>query len=246
MTKREITLTNNQPYPIALFHRVVHENLHPKQIPRVAVYLPNLDTLYEEPVGWARYRVYVDRRANMPYYIYRISGVEAVKSWRALVSSACSDTNNYGPILQGFFAGEGNVREGAHHSRLVRIAQGAPHALLETMLRHFRISFKYGGHREYSISGRDNFEIILALGVTRLHHSKHKKFLRMMQGYRQRHYPCHALHGWVLAKLSTPRTTEELAIDLSARADRGSPSSFRTVCRTEGGPKDGLAPAART
>ncbi|MDG6988393.1 MAG: hypothetical protein JRN21_03605 [Nitrososphaerota archaeon] len=156
----------------------------------------------------------------MPYYIYRVSGVKTVKSWRALVSSVSSDTSDYGPVLQGFFAGEGNVRESAHHSRLVRIAQGEPYPLLETILRHFGISFKYGGHREYSISGRDNFEKILALGAAHLHRSKHKKLLRMMERYRQHHYPYHALHALVLARLSTPRTAEDLAIDLKRSTSR--------------------------
>lgn len=210
-TREEITFTNNQPYLITFFHRVIEENLHLLNTPRIAVYLPSADTPHFRPVESARYRVYIDERANLPYYIYRVSGVKATKEWRRLVSVACGHHSNYQPILQGFFAGEGNVKTGLHHSRAVRVAQGKPNHLLETMMRHFGISFTYGGHREYSITGRDNLARILALGLTELHRLKHERFQRMMSSYLQSHFSNHVLSKLVYSQLVFPQTTEELA-----------------------------------
>lgn len=207
----ETTFTNNQPYLIAYFHEVISEILRPPNPPRIVVYLPHVGFPHLRPVRQAKYRVYIDHRANVPYYIYRVSGVEALKKWRAIVSRVCSYSSYYQFILQGFFAGEGNVKEGSHKSRAVRIAQGKPNPLLETMLRHYEISFRYGGHREYTISGRYNLEKVLALRMTCLHRLKHKRFMTMMASYRQRQYPKLALGELVFSALATPQTTKELA-----------------------------------
>lgn len=140
--------------------------------------------------------------------------------WRGLVSRVCSHSSYYQFVLQGFFAGEGNVKEGSHESRAVRIAQAKPNPLLEMMLRHYEISFRYGGHRQYTISGRQNLEKVLALRMTCLHRPKHKRFMRMMAGYRQRHYPRHALDELVLSTLVIPQTTKELAARLQRSRSR--------------------------
>jgi len=210
-TLSEVTFTNNQPSLIAFFHNVVTKTLRPSLTPRVAVYLPSTDTLYAHPAKSARYRVYFDKRANRPYYIYRISGVTLAKTWHLTVRKICKSKSNYRSILQGFFAGEGNVKEGSHGSRAVRIAQGKPYRFLEKMLDHFRITYYYGGHREYTIFGRANLEKVLALNLMILHPNKHKRFLEMMATFRQRHYQRHALEELVYARLGIPMTTNELA-----------------------------------
>ncbi len=210
-TRNEITFTNNQPYLIAFFHDVISETLRPKCTPRIAAYLPHAGFQLMRPVRQAKYRVYTDRRANVPYYIYRVSGVDALKKWRAIIFRVCSHSCYYQSILQGFFAGEGNVKEGSHKSRAVRIAHGKPNPFLEKMLRHFEISFRYGGHREYAICGRGNLEKVLALRITCLHRLKHSHFISMMAGYCQWHYPKRALSDLVLSVLVIPQTTKELA-----------------------------------
>jgi predicted transcriptional regulator len=219
-TRREITFTNNQPHLVTFFHDVITKCLHPPRTARIAVYLPNAGFPHLMPVRRARYRDYIDARANSPYYIYRVSGVEKNREWRAIVSQVCSTSFNYQFVLQGFFAGEGNVKQGSHNSRAVRIAQAHPLPLLERMLRHYGISFIYGGHREYTISGRDNLEKFLALQMTCLHRLKHEKFLRMMAGYRQRHYPKHTLNDHVYKELVIPRTTKDLATRFERTSSR--------------------------
>ena len=220
-TRREITFTNNQPYLIKFFHRVIRNNLNPSYYPRVAVYLPHAGDPFDRPVIQATYRTYVDIRATRPYFIYRISGVKIVRRWKKLVTEVCTDTRNFQPILQGFFAGEGNIKYGhARRSRTLRISQGKRHELLEKMLRHFGISFSYGGHRSYSICGRDNLEKLLLLEVSCMHRIKHWAFLKMMRTYRQRHYRKHVLPQLVLARLVAPLTSRELAIQLSRSTSR--------------------------
>jgi len=207
-TNREVTFTNNEPSLISFFHKVMVDTLQPRYTPRIAVYLPFSGESYLRPVVTGRYRVYIDGRANRPYYIYRISGVLLVRKWRSIVSTTCKRKSNFRPVLQGFFAGESNVKEGSHGSRVVRVAQGMPNRFIEKLLAYFGITCEYGGHREYTIQGRDNLEKILALELMILHPSKQKRFQAMMAGYRQRHYSKNALYDLVYSQLQNPATTE--------------------------------------
>jgi len=215
-----VTFTNNQPCLIAFFHRVVSRLLQPSILPRIAVYLPSPDSSYANPVKPAHYRTYVDNRANRPYYIYRIYGAMLVKKWRLIVRRICKNESNYRPVFQGFFAGEGNVKEGSHGSRAVRIAQGKPNQFVEKMLNHFGITYDYGGHREYTVCGRANLEKFLDLELTILHPSKYKRFMNMMETFRQRHYRRHALEELVFARLGVPMTTKELASEFCRSTSR--------------------------
>jgi len=86
----------------------------------------------------------MDRRANLPYYVYRVSGVELARHWKEATRAICASSSNYQGILQGFFAGEGNIKETMnHHSRVLRIAQGKRFGLLERLLRFFGVEFLY-------------------------------------------------------------------------------------------------------
>lgn len=160
----------------------------------------------------ATYHSYIDRRANFPYYIYRAAGVGLLKSWSRMVKAVCARAENYAFILQGFFAGEGNVKYiKRSHSRTVRIAQGERYYLLERILKHFGVSLSYGGHREYSISGRENLEKLHSIDISKLHKLKHKKFTEMIKSYKQRHYSRGALRLILLGILKSPFTTASLA-----------------------------------
>jgi len=159
------------------------------------VYRPSHDSEIVRPVPGASYRLYVDSRANVPYYIYRVSGVELVRQWRKSLRTICASPSNYQGILQGFFAGEGNIKESkSHHSRVLRIAQGKRLPLLERILRHFGVKFGYEpAGRNYVIWGRDNLERLQNLGVSQLHWIKHAKFVAMLSSYSQRHYKRHTM-----------------------------------------------------
>jgi predicted transcriptional regulator len=186
------------------------------------VYRPSRESEFVRPVPGASYRLYVDSRANVPYYIYRVSGVELVRRWRKSLRGICASPSNYQGILQGFFAGEGNIKESkSHHSRVLRIAQGKRLPLLERILRHFGVEFGYEPtERSYVISGRDNLERLQNLGVSQLHSIKHAKFMAMLSSYSQRHFKRHTMVPMILATLSSPRTTHEIATRLGRSDSR--------------------------
>lgn len=135
------------------------------------------------------------------------------KVWRRTARASCSQPRNYQGILQGFFAGEGNVKDiAAHHSRVLRIAQGKRLPLLERILRHFCVTFRYDpSGRSYEVSGRENLEKLWRLGISRLHSKKQARFAAMMSSYRQYHYRRKFLRPVVLNILSSPLTATEIA-----------------------------------
>lgn len=219
-TSREITFTNNDAKLIEFFHRVLSRHFQLLYSPRVYVYLPSRDAEFPRPVPGARYRTYLDPRANFPYFIYRASGVELVKRWKEAVLAICNESSNYVGILQGFFAGEGNIKETmSHHSRALRIAQGKRFPLLERILRSFGVEFRYeASERSYVISGRENLEKLWNLGVSALHSKKQERFSSMLASYTQRHYERLSLGPKILKMLSSPLTKKQLA-DRVGRSD---------------------------
>ena len=100
----------------------------------------------------------------------------------------------------------------SHHSRVLRIAQGKRLGLLERILSHFGVKFRYeASGRSYVISGRDNLEKLWNLGVSELHSKKHARFAAMLSSYRQHHYKRLSLGPRILETLLSPMTTREIA-----------------------------------
>ena len=193
--------------------------------PTVHVYTytcPPIDSAFARPVQGASYRTYLDERANRPYYIYRVSGVELVRRWRRAAQAACASSSNYQGILQGFFAGEGNIHESkSYHSRVLRIAQGERFPLLERILRYFRVKLRYvASGMSYEISGRDNLEKLWNLGISKLHSDKHARFAVMIASYKQHHYERLSLFPKILESLESPMTARELASLMSRSKSR--------------------------
>lgn len=184
-----------------------------RNTPRVYVYRPSHGVAFLRPVSGALYRTYIDRRANVPYYLCRVSGVDLVRNWRKTVRAMCASSSNYQGMLQGFFAGEGNIKETkSHGSRVLRISQGKRFGLLERILQHFGVEFRYETlGRNYVISGRDGLEKLWVLGISELHSGKHVKFEAMLSSYRQHHYKRLSLGPRILENLSSPLTAREVA-----------------------------------
>ncbi len=132
-SSNEVTITNNDPFLIRLFHDSLWAHFRPRNSPRIYVYRPTPAAEFVRPVENVRYRTYIDRRANVPYFIYRVAGVELVREWKKTVRALCKSPSNYQGILQGFFAGEGNIKETkTTHSRSLRISQGQRMRLVES------------------------------------------------------------------------------------------------------------------
>ncbi len=212
-SKSELTFTNNQPELIRFFHKVIFENLQPKHNPRIYVYRRNKNVKIKLPIKNILYRYYIHTLSNQPFFIYRISGVELMKKWLNLVEIIKGKTNLYKFILQGFFAGEGNIKYiVSSHSRVLRVSQGKPNEFIEKIFKNLNLNFVYmPSERSYVISGRENLEKLWKLEISKLHPIKHKKFHLMLESYKQRHFKKGQLKLKIINMVNVPRTSQELS-----------------------------------
>jgi predicted transcriptional regulator len=128
---------------------------------------------------------------------------------------------NYQGLLQGFFAGEGNLKTGEHGARALRIAQGARLNLLEKILRYYELPIHYeSSGRNCVIWGRENLEKLFLLGVSELHLKKHAKFISMLASYKQRHYSRNLANQIVLKALANPLTARQVAESIGRTRSR--------------------------
>jgi hypothetical protein len=188
-TNYEVTFTNNNEDLILFFHSNITKILDFKNQPRIYVYSPDKK---EKPILSLNllHKYYVDKRASKPYFIYRIADVNAVKEWKKIVNSAKNKKKFYPFLLQGLFAGEGSIKfHLKSKSRTLRISQGHPNPLIETILTYLGVTFDYDeAKRNYEITGRNNLEKLKLLNISVMHNTKHKKFLNMLNSYKQYHY----------------------------------------------------------
>jgi predicted transcriptional regulator len=175
------------------------------------VYLPRAGK-FDVPF-YSRIKIYVDTRARKPYCIYRVSGVKLVKQWKDIVGKYVLDKKMHPYILQGFFAGEGNIKfNRASRSRTIRIAQGKRNRLLEKNLEENGITNRYSiDEKAYVITARGNLEKLAKIEVAILHPEKNKRFDEMLATYKQHHYPRYYLIRKIYEMLKVPRTSQELA-----------------------------------
>jgi len=211
-TNSEITFTNNNKNLVLFFHSNITRLFDFKNLPRLYVYSPSRNHRPTLPIN-ATHKYYVDERASKPYFIYRVSDVEAVKKWKRLVDFIRNKKKFYPFLLQGFFAGEGSLKfHFKSKSRALRISQGKPNLLIENILNSIRITFDYDQQkRNYEITGRNNLEKLKSLDISMMHSEKHKKFLNMMNSYKQYHYKKGFLEKEIYNFLAHPFSTNELA-----------------------------------
>lgn len=211
-TKSEITLTNNNPELIRKFHGVINNIFYLERTPRIYIYSRSGDA--QNIIKNIRSKNCRDKRANKPYFIYRIGSERLIKEWKSIVEEVKAKQYLYPAILQGIFAGEGNIKFSKESaSRILRIAQGKRNEFIEKILGHLKIRFSYSpGERSYVISGRKNLEILGGINISKLHDEKDRKFIEMLTSYKQYHYPNNYLKDNILRQLSRPTTTSELSI----------------------------------
>jgi len=211
-SKFEITLTNNDENLIIFFHKIITSILNVQNKPRVYVYSPlkNIEVLLPIDV---LHKHYIDERANKPYFIYRIADVKAVKKWYKIIEKIKREIKLYSFVLQGIFAGEGNIKFiKKFKSRVIRISQGEPNIFLEKILKQFNVKFRYSPReRAYVISGRANLEKLCQLNISNLHKEKDSKLKTMMNTYKQYHYTRGFLKDKLYNFLKSPYTSFQLA-----------------------------------
>ena len=207
---------------IRLFHSAFLDALTIANEPRIYAYLPPGQTYFRKPISGLKYRTYTHNLANRPFFIYRISGVKLVKDWKQLVKRVTRDKRNYPHILQGFFAGEGNVKYiQSAKSRTIRIFQKRPILLIEKILDYSGVTFKYSADEgAYNITGRENLERLWSMQLTVLYPSKNKKFEQMLKTYQQYHYKRGILSQLIRRNLSSPTTSKDLSIKFQRSQSR--------------------------
>lgn len=212
-TCREITFTNNCVQLVKLFEETIQKNFPEEKLKsRVYVYSPKvkkLDLPFESKV-----KHYVDTRARKPYYIYRISKTSIAKRWKDFVEKQCLAKEAYVDILQGFFAGEGNVKFHKNsHNRTIRIAQKSRKKFLETILDYIGVKSRFSlVERAYVITGRQNLDKLAKIEIAALHPDKNKKFREMVSTYKQHHYPRHYFKNKMYGLLKYPYTSRQFAL----------------------------------
>ncbi len=210
----EITFTNNQYSLIRFFHKTLSNTFFFENKPRIYVYSdsknPELDFLLHDVL----HRFYVDKRANRPYFIYRVSGRKLVKDWLRTLGNLVKKRELYVDIIQGFFAGEGNIKYIERtKSRVVRIAQGKRNELIEDILNYLGVKFSYSSiERSYIISNRKNLTKLVEIDISKLHPEKRQKLNYMFGTYQQNHYPKGQIKKMLLEIIQgKPETSYELS-----------------------------------
>lgn len=218
-TDREITFTNNCKNLIDLFYETVINLFYERGNPRIYIYYPieGMRKFYFD----CKTNEYLDKRANKPYFIFKLASKKLFGKWEGLVERIKSEQKWYRFILQGFFAGEGNVKTGTHCSRSIRISQGEENPFLEKMLNHFCTTFKFSERgRAYVLHGRENLEKLQKIKIAKLHPLKRNLFKKMMEEYKQYHYSRGELKDKLYSALKRPRTSSELSEEFERSQDR--------------------------
>ncbi|MFQ6009924.1 MAG: hypothetical protein ACE5J7_02275, partial [Candidatus Aenigmatarchaeota archaeon] len=93
-----------------------------------------------------------------------------------------------------------------------RISQKQRMRLIDNILEHFSISFKFKkSERSYVITGRYNWEKLANIRIADLHPEKKKKFWRMYNEFKELHYSHNFIKNNIISHLSSPKTSTELA-----------------------------------
>ncbi|MEK6859549.1 MAG: hypothetical protein AABX54_01915 [Nanoarchaeota archaeon] len=210
-TKSEITFTNNCVPLVELFYKVLCKLFEDKKDRiRIYVYSNNHEKIDVDFCSIVNY--YNDKRARKPYCILRLASVEYLKEWKKIVENIINNEELYNYILRGFFAGEGNIKEGSHNSRGLRIAQKEKNTLVESILKNLKIKkFKFrSDERSYIIYGKINWDIFAELKLADLHPEKKKRFWRVYHEFKQDHYENNYLKDNIFLLLNKPLSAREL------------------------------------
>jgi hypothetical protein len=212
-TRTEITFTNNCVQLVKFFEETISKIFSAEELrSRIYVYSPTKIERIDIPF-LSKINLYTDTRARKPYFIYRVSKRSLAERWRELVKEYVLIKEMYQYILQGFFAGEGNIKfHRDSHSRTVRIAQGTRNKLLEAILKNMGVKNRFSSaERAYVITGRSNLDKLAEIKIADLHPDKEKKFREMLATYKQYHYPKHYFKRRIYEALKKPCTSRMLA-----------------------------------
>ncbi len=219
-TKYEITFTNNSENLIILFYTSIRK-IFPKSKCRLYAYTNSKCSVNSFKNRFDTFKIYKDERARKTYYIFRLADRQVVKKWHIIVKEVINDKRNYPFILQGFFAGEGNLKEGSHNNRQIRITQKNPLEIIDKILRELGITYKFSKReRAYVINGRYNWEKLNKINMHILHPDKKERFYKIYSSFKEWHYSPNHIRNKVLPLLEEPKTSKELAVIFDRKQSR--------------------------
>ncbi len=211
-SKSEITFTNNCLQLIDLFKKTMNKLFKNKKYnQRIYVY-SNDGRIINMPYEDCIYKYYTHKRATKPYFIFRIASVKIIKEWSSIVKERLNKPKFYPDILRGFFAGEGNVKEGKRSARVLRISQSIQKDFINKLLNEIKISYNFTtSNRVYNISNKSNWDIFAKFNIADLHPDKKERFWRLYNSYKEIHYKNNYLYEEVYKILKEPLTTKKLS-----------------------------------
>ena len=211
-TKYEVTFTNNCIELILFFQKIIKSAYNGTNKPRLYIYSPTKRKVIYNFKGFKKINYYIDKRANKPYYIYRLADVKFVKIWKKLVSQIKQKPKHQEDILRGFFAGEGNIKYTYHNSKSIRIFQNKKKEFIDNILKFYNINYKYlEKEKYYNIHGRYNWDKLAKIKIANLHPIKKQRFWAVYNSFKEYHYQNNYLKKNILKLLNKPHTTKELS-----------------------------------
>jgi hypothetical protein len=211
-SKSEITFTNNCLELIDIFYKTMNKLFKGYSFNRRIYVYSNDGRSIALPYKNCRYKYYIHRRATKPYFIFRIASVELIKEWNAIIKEKLDEKELYPDILSGFFAGEGNVKEGKKSVRVLRISQAIQKGFIDRMLKELKITYNFtSNNRMYNISSKANWDIFAKYRLADLHPAKKERFWRLYNSYKEVHYKNNYLSQEVYKALEEPLTTKVLS-----------------------------------
>ncbi len=159
-SKSEITFTNNCWDLIDLFYRTINEIFKGYRYNlRIYIYSKNKEKINISYKN-VKIKYYIHKRATKPYFIIRLASVKIVEEWKKIVKKVLETKKFSSYVLRGFFAGEGNVKEVNHNSRVLRISQKQRKEFIDNILNNLKIKFSYNPKRlSYIIYSKRNWDI---------------------------------------------------------------------------------------
>lgn len=208
----EITFTNNCWDLIDLFYNTINIVFKDYNYnPRIYVYSKNkgkVNISYKN----CKVNYYTHKRATKPYFMLRIASVKIVNKWNRIVNEILSERELYPYILRGLFAGEGNIKEASHSSRILRISQKEQKELIDNLLNELKIKFSFtSSNRMYNICGKSNWDIFAKFRLADLHPDKKERFWRIYKEFKEEHYEKNYLSKNIFQILNKPHTTRQLS-----------------------------------
>ena len=204
-TTREVTFTNNSFELIQFFHEIMKNIFENNGNFRPRLYSYSNQGKITLNLNNVQKREYTDIRARKPYYIYRFASVELHKLWKKRVIETCNNKNYQLDVLRGFFAGEGNVKNGKR-SKVLRIAQKNRKIYFEKIFHDLNLKFMFSARgRSYVIWNKSSWDVFANHKLADLHPIKKKQFWNTYNSFQEEHYSKNYLKEKIYDDLLLPK-----------------------------------------